>query len=201
MKTCPICNASCYDDMSTCFSCMHNFGESDACIQGAHALSADDSLLPVGMQDPGGTPFVPGPAVGHPRGRGEWAGNGRRHDGVAQAETGDVGDAATQRLHWLKNMEALDAGQSDDAAVEVAEPPVRFEIPLIDDSIAPFASCLMPKRMSGRETLRRRGSAHAGSSSGGAFALRAPAVTPATNEPSVESEARYQLVVKLQPVV
>lgn len=25
MKTCPICNARCFDDMETCFGCMHRF--------------------------------------------------------------------------------------------------------------------------------------------------------------------------------
>ena len=27
MKTCPICNAQCFDDMDICYGCMHRFSE------------------------------------------------------------------------------------------------------------------------------------------------------------------------------
>ena len=29
MKVCPVCHARCFDDMETCFGCMHRFGDGD----------------------------------------------------------------------------------------------------------------------------------------------------------------------------
>ena len=29
MKICPVCHARCFDDMTTCFGCLHRFGDGD----------------------------------------------------------------------------------------------------------------------------------------------------------------------------
>lgn len=32
MKTCPVCKASCFDDMETCFGCLHDFSRKSASV-------------------------------------------------------------------------------------------------------------------------------------------------------------------------
>ena len=40
MKTCPICNAVCFDDMDTCFGCLHRFDDAST-NQGAPIATPD----------------------------------------------------------------------------------------------------------------------------------------------------------------
>ncbi|MDO4182103.1 MAG: hypothetical protein Q4E12_00635 [Coriobacteriia bacterium] len=35
MKTCPTCNATCFDDMPVCYGCLHSFADEDAAPEGA----------------------------------------------------------------------------------------------------------------------------------------------------------------------
>lgn len=35
MKTCPICHATCFDDMDVCYGCLHRFGEGEPGSEGA----------------------------------------------------------------------------------------------------------------------------------------------------------------------
>lgn len=43
MKVCPVCKSRCFDDMDTCYGCMHNFNEVDDLI--------DDEISSVWKED------------------------------------------------------------------------------------------------------------------------------------------------------
>lgn len=59
MKTCPVCGASCFGDMETCFSCLHAF---NACVSQGSVGFAPGSCDGGGMALPE-VPFVPEEAV------------------------------------------------------------------------------------------------------------------------------------------
>lgn len=60
MKTCPVCAATCFDDMDVCFGCMHRFG-GDGTVNVAEQ-NAQARTVPLGG-DASGAPSAPGQAL------------------------------------------------------------------------------------------------------------------------------------------
>lgn len=52
MKTCPICNARCFDDMALCYSCMHDFSMaiSSLPLQGSNGDQAETAVPDAAVQ-------------------------------------------------------------------------------------------------------------------------------------------------------
>lgn len=60
MKTCPVCAARCFDDMETCYGCMHRFGEggNSQCQDVASGFLGDDCTLPLAKKGEGDAPAL-----------------------------------------------------------------------------------------------------------------------------------------------
>lgn len=46
MKICPVCNSRCFDDMDTCYGCLHRFTEDDTKNETQYNNSSDEVLIP-----------------------------------------------------------------------------------------------------------------------------------------------------------
>ena len=54
MKECPICHASCFDDMDVCYGCLHDFTMDDICEE---EVQMSDVVLPFVQEDSGEIEF------------------------------------------------------------------------------------------------------------------------------------------------
>lgn len=46
MKVCPVCNSRCFDDMDTCYGCLHKFTEQDNKKDMEHKSNTDKIRIP-----------------------------------------------------------------------------------------------------------------------------------------------------------
>lgn len=105
MKTCPVCKATVFDDMDTCYGCMHRFGGDDPGL-GSGLEGAFDFAVP--FEDELWEEY----AAQEPRSPAEGKGTGDA-GGVARAEAG----------RWVVRLEVRSESNPDQIwSVELAPP-------------------------------------------------------------------------------